>query len=124
MLIVCSLAPVDAPQNVTATSNTATSITVCFEFPEGSTQNGQLTSFNVTLVGTPFDTDSQTVSIDITSTEYPLTGSLCDDVNNLEEFNNYNITSLILINSASDVSTIMLAASPSPAPLIALIDTL
>ena len=56
------LAPVAAPQNVSATSNTATSITVCFEFPEGNTQNGRLTSFDVTLVGTPFDTESQTVS--------------------------------------------------------------
>ena len=99
MLIVCSLAPVVAPQNVNATSNTATTITVCFEFPEGSTQNGQLTSFDVTLVGTPFDTDSQTVSFNITSTEYPLTGSLCGDVTNLEEFNNYTIT-VELINSA------------------------
>ena len=100
MLIVCSLAPVAAPQNVNATSNTATTITVCFEFPEGSTQNGQLTSFDVTLVGTPFDTDSQTVSFNITSTEYPLTGSLCGDVTNLEEYNDYNITSVILINTA------------------------
>ena len=100
MHILCSLAPVAAPQNVTATSNTATSINVCFEFPEGSTQNGQLTSFEVTLVGTPFDTESQTVSINITSTKYPLTGSLCGDVTNLEEFNEYNITSVILINTA------------------------
>ena len=84
---------------MSATSNTATTINVCFEFPEGSTQNGQLTSFNVTLVGTPFDTESQTVSFDITSTEYPLTGSLCGDVTNLEEFNNYTI-SVELINSA------------------------
>ena len=84
---------------MSATSNTATTINVCFEFPEGSTQNGQLTSFNVTLVGTPFDTESQTVSIIITSTEYPLTGSLCGDVTNLEEFNNYTI-SVELINSA------------------------
>ena len=83
-----------------ATSNTSTSITVCFEFPEGSTQNGQLTSIDVTLVGTPFDTESQNISFDITSTEYPLTGSLCGDVTNLEEFNDYSITSVILINSA------------------------
>ena len=85
---------------MSATSNTATTITVCFEFPEGNTQNGRLTSFDVTLVGTPFDTESQTVSIIITSTEYPLTGSLCGDVTNLEEFNDYNIKSVILITSA------------------------
>ena len=81
------------------TTSTATSITVCFEFPEGSTQNGQITSFNFTLVGTPFDTGSQNVSINVTSTEYPLTGSVCSDVTNLEEYNNYTIT-ILLTNSA------------------------
>ena len=83
-----------------ATSYTPTSITVCFEFPEGSTQNGQITSFNVTLVGSPFDTESQIFSILVTSTEYPLTGSMYGDVTNLLEYNEYNITSIVLINSA------------------------
>ena len=81
-----------------ATSTTATSIIVCFEFPDGITQNGQITSFNVTFVGTPFDTESQTVSIAITSTEYPLTGSVCGDVTGLQEYNIYTIT-VVLINS-------------------------
>ena len=94
------LAPTDAPQNVNATSNTATSITVCFGFPEGSTQNGQINSFEFTLVGSPFDTRSQTVSIPVTSTNYPLSGSMCGDATNLEEYNDYNITSVVLINAA------------------------
>ena len=81
-----------------ATSTTATSIIVCFEFPDGSSQNGQITSSNVTHVGTPFDTESQTVSIAITSTEYPLNGSVCGDVIGLQEYNNYTIT-VVLINS-------------------------
>ena len=92
------LAPVAAPQNVTATSNTPTSIFVCFDFPDGISQNGQITSFNVTLVGTPFDTESQSFGISITSTKYPMTGSVCGDVTNLEEYNNYTL-SLVLINS-------------------------
>ena len=99
-MFLCSAAPVAAPQNVNATSYTPTTINVCFEFPEGSTQNGLITSFNVTLVGSPFDTDSQTISIPVTSTNYPLAGSMCGDVMNLEEYNDYNITSVILINAA------------------------
>ena len=98
MLVFTSLAPLVAPVNLNATSTTATSIIVCFEFPEGSSQNGQITSFNVTLVGTPFDTESQTVNIAITSAEYPLNGSVCGDVTGLQEYNNYTIT-VLLINS-------------------------
>ena len=98
MLVFTSLAPLVAPVNLNATSTTANSIIVCFEFPEGSSQNGQITSFNVTLVGTPFDTESRNVNIAITSTEYPLTGSVCGDVTGLQEYNNYTIT-LVLINS-------------------------
>ena len=97
------LAPVAAPQNVKATSHNATSITVCFEYPEESTQNGQITSYNVTLVGSPFDSESQTVSIPVTSTNYPLIGSVCHDVHNLEEYNNYTIT-LSLTNSVGSGS--------------------
>ena len=103
------LAPVAPPKNVNATSYTPTSITVCFEYPEGSTQNGLIASFNVTLVGSPIDTDSQTVSIPVTSTNYPLTGSMCGDVTNLQEFNEYNITAIVLENSAG--------MGPSSAPM-------
>ena len=94
------LVPDDTPQNVNASSYTPTSITVCFEYPEGSTQNGLITSFNVTLIGSPFDKESQTVSIPVTSTNYPLTGSMCGDVTNLQEYNSYNITAVVLINDA------------------------
>ena len=81
-------------------SYSPTSVTVCFEFPEGSTQNGMITSFNVTLFGYPFDTESRTASVLVTTRNYPLTGSMCGDVTNLEEYNEYNTTSIILINSA------------------------
>ena len=94
------VAPVAPPQNANATSYTPTSITVCFEFPAGSTQNGLITSFNITLVGSPFNKNSQTVSVPIKSTNYPLTGSKCGDITNLQEYNEYNITAIALINSA------------------------
>ena len=88
-----------------ATSNTATSIIVCFEFPEGSTQNGEITSFNVIFVGTPFDTSTSSVSISITSTDYPLTGSMCGDVTSLEEYNNYTITVFVTNSAGSGPSS-------------------
>ena len=88
-----------------STTSTATSINVCFEFPDGSTQNGQITSFNVTLVGTPFDTVSPNVSISVISTDYPLTGSVCGDVTNLEEYNDYTITVLLTSSAGSGPSS-------------------
>ena len=94
----CNIVPNAAPLDVNATSYTPTSITVCFEFPEGSTQNGLIASFNVTLVGSPFDTESQTISIPVTTTNYPLTGSICSDVTNLQEYNYYLIR-VLMINS-------------------------
>ena len=93
-----TIAPVAPPQNVNATSYTPTSIIVCFEFPEGSTQNGQITSFSVTLVGSPFDTEPQTISFPVTSVDYPLSGSLCGDITGLQEYNSYTIA-LDLIDS-------------------------
>ena len=97
-IYILYLVPVAPPNNVNATSYTPTSITVCFEFPEGSTQNGLITSFNVTLVGSPFDTESQTISIDVTTSNYPLIGSICSDVTNLQEYNYYLIR-VMMINS-------------------------
>lgn len=94
------LAPAVAPVNVNATSYTPTSITICFEFPEGIDQNGLITSFNVTFVGSPFDTDPQTISIPVSSADYlPLSGSICGDVTSLQEYNGYNVT-IVLVNSA------------------------
>ena len=71
---------------------------MCFEFPEGSAQNGRITSFNVTLVGFPFDTEPQTIGIPVRYTDYPLTGSMCGDLFHLQENNNYTVISVELIN--------------------------
>ena len=97
--------PVAPPQNVNATSYTPTSIIVCFEFPEGSTQNGRITSFNVTLVGSPFDTESQSINIPVTSVEYPLSGSLCGDITGLQEYNNYTITLVLIAHFGAGMSS-------------------
>ena len=96
IIMYCFVVPLSPPQNVNAPSYTPNSITVCFELSEGSIQNGQI---NVILVGSPFDTESQTVSIPVTFTDYPFAGSICGNITNLQEYNNYTIV-IVLENSA------------------------
>ena len=93
------LAPIAAPQNVVTTTITATAITVCFDPPTGSSQNGIITSFNVSYVGSPFQTSQQVNTVSVSPTEYPLNRTVCTNLTNLEENNNYNI-SVLLTNSA------------------------
>ncbi|KAI6658157.1 Phosphatidylinositol phosphatase PTPRQ-like isoform X2, partial [Oopsacas minuta] len=118
-------APVVAPQNVSSSPIDATTITVCFDFTTGNTQNGLITSFDITLIGSPFDTDPRTGNILTTSSDYPMTGSICSNITGLEEYNNYTIT-VVLINSAgsSPVSNFIvietLEAAPAAAPNVTL----
>ena len=93
------LAPITAPQNVFTTTITATTITVCFYSPTGSSQNGIITSFNVSYAGSPFQTTQQVTTVSISPTKYPLNRTVCLHLANLEENNNYNI-SVLLTNSA------------------------
>ena len=93
------LAPIAAPQNVFTTAITATTITVCFNPPTGSSQNGIITSFNVSYAGSPFQTTQQVTTVPVSPTEYPLNRTVCTNLTNLDENNNYNI-SVLLTNSA------------------------
>ena len=93
------LAPIAAPQNVVITTITAITITVCFDPPTGSSQNGIITSFNVSYAGSPFQTTQQVTTVSVSPTEYPLNRTVCTTLTNLEENNNYNI-SVLLTNSA------------------------
>ena len=93
------LAPISAPQNVATTTITATAITICFVPPTGSSQNGIITSFNVSYTGSPFQTIQQVNTVSVSPTEYPLIRTVCTPLTNLEENNNYDI-SVLLTNSA------------------------
>ena len=109
------LAPISAPQNVATTTITATAITICFVPPTGSSQNGIITSFNVSYVGSPFQTIQQVNTVSVSPTEYPLIRTVCTTLTNLEENNNYDI-SVLLTNSAgsgpasTDITAITLEA--------------
>ena len=93
------LAPISAPQNVVITTITTTTITVCFNPPTGSSQNGIITSFSVSYAGSPFQTTQQVTTVPVSPTEYPLNRTVCTILTNLEESNNYKI-SVLLTNSA------------------------
>ena len=118
------LAPIAAPQNV-FTTITATTITVCFDPPTGSSQNGIITSFNVSYVGSPFQTTQRVTTVSISPTEYPLNRNVCTTLTNLEENNNYNI-SVLLTNSAgsgpasADITVLTLEAGKEPIIIIVL----
>ena len=92
---------------------TTTTITVCFDPPTGSSQNGIITSFNVSYVGSPFQTTQQVTTESVSPTEYPLNRTVCTTLTNLEENNNYNI-SVLLTNSAgsSPASADITASTP------------
>ena len=92
------LAPTAPPQNVTELSITSVSINVCFDPPTLIDQNGIITSFNLTYFGSPFQTDSVTINILVEPTAYPLDETVCSNLTNLQQNNNYNIT-VIAINS-------------------------
>ena len=88
-----------APQNVIAAAINATAISVCFDPPTGSSQNGIITSFNVTSTGSTFQTTQLVTTVPVSPTEYPLNRTVCTTLTNLEENNTYTI-SVLLTNSA------------------------
>ena len=93
-----SSVPTGAPENVRATTITATAISVCFDPPTGSSQNGIITSFNVTSTGSTFQTTQLVTTVPVSPLEYPLNMTVCTNLSNLEENNNYTI-SVVSINS-------------------------
>ena len=101
-------APTGSPENVIGTAINATAISVCFDPPTGSSQNGIITSFTVTSTGSTFQTTQLVTTVSVSPTEYPLNRTLCTNLTNLEENNNYTI-SLLSNNSdgAGPITTII-----------------
>ena len=71
---------------------------MCFYPPSDINQNGLITSFNITYQGIELDTSIRTIEYIVAQTMYPLTGRICVNLTNLEEFINYN-TSVVAINT-------------------------
>ena len=65
---------------------------MCFFPPQNVSQNGPITSFDIMYTGNPFETAVQNEIVSVTPQVYPLTGMICRNLTNLEEFNNYTIS--------------------------------
>ena len=106
MILYPSLAPTGTPLNVNGIAIHATAIRLCFDPPTGSSQNGIITSFTVTYTGSPFQATQLVTTVPVSPTEYPLNRTVCTNLTNLEENNNYTI-SIVSYNSdgAGPVST-------------------
>ena len=96
--ILFIIVPAQSPQNVIVTNISATQLTVCFYPPSDINQNGLITSFNITYQGIELDTSIRTIEYIVAQTMYPLTGRICVNLTNLQEFINYN-TSVVAINT-------------------------
>ena len=92
------LVPTVSPQSVSGLNITSVSINVCFNPPPASDQNGIITSFILKYFGSPFHTASITVNVPVEATAYPLDGTVCKNLTNLQQNNDYNIT-VVAINS-------------------------
>ena len=79
----------------------STAIQVCFYPPPAINQNGPITSFNIIYTGNPFETSPQNVPVAVSPVVYPLTGMLCENLTDLQEFNNYTIT-VVAVNVIGD----------------------
>ena len=103
-----SSVPTGAPENVRATTINATAISVCFDPPIDNTQNGIITSFNVTSTGSTFQTTQLVTTVPVLPLEYPLNRTVCITLTNLEENNSYTI-SVVSIHSdgAGPMTTII-----------------
>ena len=79
------------PLSLASENVTSTSFCVTFDPPTNSTQNGQISSYNVTYVGNLFDTTEVSTTVSVSSVVYPLTESSSVCISNLEEYNNYTV---------------------------------
>ena len=85
------LAPDAAPINITATAIDSTRIQVSWEPPPPINQNGEISCYNITFFGFPFDT-AQQYYINYIMSSYPDNTSYTRILIGLQEYNNYTIS--------------------------------
>ena len=95
------LAPEESPQNVISYAYNATSIQVAWYPPPSISQNGILTSYKITIKGSPFDTNVNVFNIPVTAPVYPLTTEDSYLITHLHPYNEYTI-SVAAVNSAGE----------------------
>ena len=101
ILTVFYLAPEQSPQNVTAYAYSATAIHISWYPPPSISQNGIITSYRITIQGSPFDTDVNVISVSVTITVYPLLTGDSYLITHLHPYNEYTI-SVTAVNSVGE----------------------
>ena len=83
---------------------------MCFFPPQNVSQNGPITSFDIMYTGNPFETVVQSETVSVTPQVYPLTGMICSNLTNLQEFNNYTISVAAVNQNGTGVESTALTA--------------
>ena len=96
----------DAPLNLNATNITSISYCITFDPPTNFTQNGLITSYNVTYQGELFNTTEYNTTVSANTVVYPLTESSSVCISNLEEYNNYTVL-IRAVNGAGEGAAAM-----------------
>ena len=97
--ISLSLVPTGSPSNIITSSVDTTSFTLTWDPPTDTEQNGVITSYEISITGTPFDPPQSTYIVDApTPLIYPATASVSTTLTELEENNDYTVT-IAAINS-------------------------
>ena len=101
ILTVFYLAPEQSPRNVTAYAYNATAIQISWYPPPSISQNGIITSYRITIQGSPFDTDLNVLSVSVTTPVYPLLTGDSYFITHLHPYNEYTI-SVTAVNSVGE----------------------
>ena len=86
---------------MTAYAYNATAIQISWYPPPSFSQNGIITSYRITIQGSPFDTDVNVFSVSVTTPVYPLLTGDSYLITHLHPYNEYTI-SVTAVNSAGE----------------------
>ena len=86
---------------MTAYAYSATAIQISWHPPPSISQNGIITSYRITIQGSPFDTDVNVLSVSVTTAVYPLLTGDSYLITHLHPYNVYTI-SVTAVNSAGE----------------------
>ena len=95
------LVPSQPPQNVTAHAQSSTAIVVFYYPPPSADQNGIITSFRISIEGTPFDTEVSVTSLTVATPVYPLETGASHLITQLHAYNTYSIE-ITAVNSVGE----------------------
>ena len=86
---------------MSAHAYTATAMQISWYPPPSFSQNGLITSYRITIQGSPFDTDVNVISVSVTTPVYPLLTGDSYLITHLHPYNEYTI-SVAAVNSVGE----------------------